>query len=340
MIPTRSRRHAERRNLGFTLLEVLAAIFLTSIISAFVVGFYINISDSSSRATKIMREAITATAILNRIARDLDAASLIVKPEEADPLDHPWYFVAESDRSFDGSDRIRFISRSHTPLAGSTHTSDLIQVAYQVVSEEDDSLSLYRWTLPSLPEGYDPSFPRIDDEGSFIVAEGLASLELFFMTPDGEWVDVWDSTQIERSGELPMAVLIDLSLLPDEIYEDQEEDDWRHYTRQINLRIRPLNLEQMALAKQEALVQAAGGLAGGGQVGKAGVDLDGDGIPDVFGSGGTNIDSPAQAGTVAECIRKNWDACSTQFGTANCSQWSTLTQSQIAGFGIDLSWCR
>ncbi|MFP6640933.1 MAG: prepilin-type N-terminal cleavage/methylation domain-containing protein [Myxococcota bacterium] len=337
MNPVEPHRNTGRRNRGFTLLEVLAAIFLTSIISAFVVGFYINLSDSSSRATKIMREAIRATAILNRMTRDLDGVSLIVKAEEADPLDHPWYFVAENDHAFGGSDKIRFISRNHIPIAGSTHSSDLIQVAYQVVGEDDDSLSLYRWTRPSLPMGFDPSFPRVDDEGTFIVADGLASLELRFMTPDGEWVDVWDSTQIERSGELPMAVLIDLSLLPDTMAEDQEDENWRHYTRQINLRARPLNLELMALAKQEALAQAAGTATGGG--GAEEVDIDGDGIPDVVGTAGTDTGGPAQPGSVAECVRTNWTQCTRQFGVPNCTSWSTI-QSQISGFGLDLPWCQ
>ena len=328
----KARQNLRADNKGFTLFEVLAAIFMTSIISAFVVGFYINLSDSSSRATKIMRENIRATAILNRIARDLDAATLIVKPEEADPLDHPWYFVADSDLSFGGSDKIKFISRNHTPLAGSTHTSDLIQVAYQLVGEEDESLSLYRWTQSSLPVEYEPSFPRVDDEASFIVAEDLASLELRFLTPDGEWVDTWDSTQIERSGELPMAVLIDVSLLPDEIYEDDEEE-WYHYARQVNLRARPINLQEMALAKQEELA-ADGLVAGGGQADEA--DLDGDGIPD---SQAQAPGGPAQPGSVAECVQKNWNPCIRQFGSANCQSWSTI-QTQWSGFGLDLPWCQ
>lgn len=322
----------DRDHGGFTLFEVVAAIFLTSLISAFVVAFYINLSDASSQATNIMRENIRATAILNRMARDLDAATLLVKPEESDPLDHPWYFVAESELAFGGSDKIKFISRNHKPSAGSAHTSDLVQVAYQLVGEEDESLSLYRWAQPSLPVGYDPSFPRFDDEANFIVAEDLASLEIRFMTLDGEWVETWDSTQIERSGELPMAVQIDLSLLPEEIYEDEAED-WHHYVRQINLRARPLNIQEMALAKQEELA-AEGAVLGGGQAEET--DLDGDGIPD---GEAQNPGGPAQPGSVAECVQQNWNACIGQFGSANCQSWSTI-QTQWSGFGLDLPWCQ
>ena len=203
-----------------------------------------------------MREGIRATAILNRVSRDLDGVSLMVKPEESDPLDHPWYFVAESDMAYDGSDRIKFISRSNIPSSGASHTSDLIQIAYQILVEEDESLSLYRWTAPSLPEGYDPSFPRIDDERNFIVAEGLSSVSFRFLTADAEWVETWDSTQIERSGQLPMAIEVDLSLLPENPEEEErefmEEQDLRRYSRQINLRMKPIDLEAMKLAKAEA----------------------------------------------------------------------------------------
>ena len=329
------------REYAFTLIEVLAAIFLTSIIIAFAVGFYINISDSSSRATKIMREGIRATAILNRISRDLDGVALMVKPEEADPLEHPWYFVAESDFAYDGSDRIKFISRNHIPTAGATHSSDLVQVAYQILVEEDDSLSLYRWTAPSLAEGYESTFPRIDDERNFIVAEGLSSVVFRFLTQDSEWVDSWDSTQIERSGQLPMAIEIDVSLLSEEAgnqEQEQEQQELRHYSRQLNLRTQPINLEAMKLAMAES--EASSLMGGGGRSlaeEEEDVDLDGDGIPDPKPADDSN--KTLTPGSVAECIRQNWNECSDRFGTANCSQWSTLNQIQISSFGIDFPWC-
>lgn len=326
------------REYAFTLIEVLAAIFLTSVIIAFAVGFYINISDSSLRATKIMREGIRATAILNRISRDLDGVALMVKPEEADPLEHPWYFVAESDFTYDGSDRIKFISRNHIPTAGATHSSDLVQVAYQIFVEEDDSLSLYRWTAPSLGEGYEPAFPRIDDERNFIVAEGLSSVAFRFLTQDSEWVDSWDSTQIERSGQLPMAIEIDVSLLSEEAdNEEEEQQELRHYSRQLNIRTQPINLEAMKLAMAESEASSLIG-AGGGSVAEEDVDLDGDGIPDPRPGAENNNDTPTP-GSVAECIRQHWNECSDNFGTANCSQWSTLNQIQISSFGIDFDWC-
>ena len=334
---------------GFTLIEVLAAIFLTSVIIAFAVGFYINISDSSSRATKIMREGIRATAILNRVSRDLDGVALMVKPEESDPLDHPWYFVAESDMAYDCSDRVKFISRSNIPSSGSSHTSDLIQIAYQILVEEDESLSLYRWTAPSLPESYEPSFPRMDDDRNFIVAEGLSSVSFRFLTADAEWVETWDSTQLERSGQLPLAIEVDLTLLPEneeeEDLEFMERQDLRRYVRQINLRQKPIDLEAMKLAKAEA--EASGMALGGGRVSEEeGIDTDGDGIPDAF-PGDENFEDDGEAkadmtptpGSVAECIRNNWNECSDRFGTGNCSQWSTLNQIQVASFGIDFPWC-
>jgi len=324
------------REYAFTLIEVLAAIFLTSIIIAFAVGFYINISDSSSRATKIMREGVRATAILNRISRDLDGVALMVKPEEADPLDYPWYFVAESDFAYDGSDRVKFISRNHIPAAGATHSSDLVQVAYQVLVEEDESLSLYRWTAPSLGEGYEPAFPRIDDERNFIVAEGLSSVAFRFLTRDSEWVETWDSTQIERSGQLPMAIEIELSLLAEgKDNEEEEQQELQRYSRQLNLRTQPINLEAMKLAMAESQASSIG--VGGQAVAdeeEEDIDIDGDGVPDP-----KSANTTPTPGSVAECIRQNWRQCTEKFGTANCSQWSTLNQIQIASFGVDFEWC-
>ena len=67
------------------------------------------------------------------------------------------------------------------------------------------------------------------------------------------------------------------------------------------------------------------------------VDLDGDGIPDPKPADDSN--KTLTPGSVAECIRQNWNECSDRFGTANCSQWSTLNQIQISSFGIDFPWC-
>ena len=124
---------------------------------------------------------------------------------------------------------------------------------------------------------------------------------------------------------------------PDRAPQDNEEEEQelRHYSRQLNLRTQPINLEAMKLALAES--EASSFIGGGGQstADEEGEveDLDGDGIPD------PKPDNTLTPGSVAECIRQHWSKCAENFGTANCSQWSTLNQIQISSFGIDFPWC-
>ena len=91
-----NRRAAPPATAAFTLIEMLASIFLTSIVISVAVGFYINLSRATEAATLRLRESRHAATILDRVARDLQSALLLVKPADMDPLEHPWIFLAEA----------------------------------------------------------------------------------------------------------------------------------------------------------------------------------------------------------------------------------------------------
>ena len=98
---------------GFTLIEVLAAVLLTSIVIGVAVALYINLSNATNTAAERTREIRHAVAILDRIARDLEGAYLLEKAPEVDPLEHPWVFVAEGRHSAEGADLLKFVTRNH-----------------------------------------------------------------------------------------------------------------------------------------------------------------------------------------------------------------------------------
>ena len=82
-----------RRHQGFTLIEVLAAVFLTAVVMTIAITFFTDLSDATDAATRKARRGRQALAVVDRVARDLEAAYLRTKPEEVDPLFHPWFFV-------------------------------------------------------------------------------------------------------------------------------------------------------------------------------------------------------------------------------------------------------
>jgi prepilin-type N-terminal cleavage/methylation domain-containing protein len=95
-----------RRN-GFTLIEVLAVVFLTAILFGAAVNYYVELSTRSNHAAETTRQWRHATALLDRVAADLERAYLVRKPEERDPLDHPWLFLAETRYAEEGGRAIR-----------------------------------------------------------------------------------------------------------------------------------------------------------------------------------------------------------------------------------------
>jgi len=254
-----------RPRAGFTLFEVLGVVFVTALVLGFATDYYIELSRASRRASENTRDVRHAAAILDRIARDFESTLLIAKPDEVDPLSHPWLFVAEAKDGDSGADHIKFDTRNFQPRRSEAHESDLTIVAYVTSpSQEGDGIDLYRWTSPQLPDGLDRSFPSPDDEASVLLAEGLTDFGVRFYDDAGEESDVWDSTTLAHSSTLPESVLITVGISDRDEDEATDPEELLLFSRRILLPLRPLDLVTLLDPRR----------------GLAGVDRDGDGIPD------------------------------------------------------------
>jgi hypothetical protein len=233
---------------------MLAAMSLTAAVLAGVITSYLDFNEASAAATQRTREVRRATALLDRVARDLEAAVLVRKPEALDPLLHPWIFYAEARGRGEGSSRLKFVTRGHVPRTDAVHESDLEVVAYVLRPVEDGSFDLLRWSSPRLPPGQDLSFPRDEQDGALLLADGLASFGVRFMGESGEWQDEWNSGVILDSSELPSAAEISVALLP-EAGEGEEElaAEPDLLVRQVLIPLPPLDLEAVLeeAAKEE-----------------------------------------------------------------------------------------
>jgi type II secretory pathway pseudopilin PulG len=243
-----------RRQAAFTLIEVLGVLLLLGIVITAAVSFYIDLSNAVEAATAKTRDGRRAAAVLDRVARDLEAAYLVVKPDDKDPLDHPWLFLAEDRHSSRGADRLKFVTRNTLTRDSRAHVTDLAVVGYQLRPADDESYDLLRWTTPGLPEALDRSFPGAEDEGVFVMAEGVASFSTRFLREDGQWTGEWDSSTVVESSELPLVVEIQLALATPPA-EDFEAEEPEIYKRRIPLPVRPIDLQ--------AQIAGPGALAGG-----------------------------------------------------------------------------
>jgi len=246
-------------NGAFTLIEVLAVILMMGLVLGFAIDFYVDLTNTSTRASEHIRIIRRSTALLDRIAADFERTLLVVKPEDVDPLAHPWVFVAESRRSRIGADRVKFVARRSVTRHGDGPVFDVEQVAYVLrPSEDGESDSLYRWSAPALPEGLDREFPNEEDPNSLLLADGIAEFGLRFLSEGGDWSDAWDSSQLLQSSTLPIAVEIEVALAP---LPGAPDDLPGAYRRQVLLPVRPLDL----VALLDPGTYGLGGGAGDGE---------------------------------------------------------------------------
>ena len=240
-----------RRCAAFTLLEVLAVILLTALVLGVALDFTVDLSRASTRAAEGTRAMRRVTAVLDHVARDLERSVLVVKPEETDPLEHPWIFLGEARGSGTGADHLKFVTRGHVPRGTAGRESDLEVVAYAVRKAKDESLEIVRWSSPHLPESLNRDVPDDEDEGAMLLASGLAGFGVTFIDELGERVTSWDSSSLVQSGQLPAAVEIEVALAD----PDDPEADPKTFRRTVVLPLRPFDLEELL----DPLAAASGG---------------------------------------------------------------------------------
>ena len=240
---------------GFTLIEVLAVIFLTALVLGVSLDYYYDLSNASQRAMGRTREVRRATAILDRIVKDLQGATLVMKPDGEDRLSHRWIFLAENrGYSTGGSDRIKFVTRDYEPKRQSRnlHESDLAFVTYSMEEDERGTLALRRGISPGLADPADlHNFPTANE--TQLLTDELASLTFTFLDEQGSWQEEWDSNELVQADQLPVAIKIELELTESLFAADEKDDsapeeleeDEAPPSRTVVLHARPIDLAML-----------------------------------------------------------------------------------------------
>ncbi|MBW2359900.1 MAG: prepilin-type N-terminal cleavage/methylation domain-containing protein [Deltaproteobacteria bacterium] len=239
-------RRERRGPPGFTLLEVLAVVLLTSIVIGSVLNHYVNLNRAIERATSQTGRVRRSVALLDRLARDLEAAVLVTKPEDVDPLFHPWRFYGASERDTSGADQLKFVTRARRPR-NTGHESDLEVVAYTLRHAEDgESFELMRWASPRLDAALDPELPSDEADGAMLLADRLADFGVTFYDATGARFEEWDSSQLEQSSTLPTAVEIHVAFADADAEEPEYEATAADgYSRKLVLPVRELDLQEL-----------------------------------------------------------------------------------------------
>jgi prepilin-type N-terminal cleavage/methylation domain-containing protein len=191
---------------GFTLLEILIAIFILATVLSTIFAAY-------TGTFRVIRETEARTDVyamarvaLSRIQEDLESAYVYSReaPDEDSSFTEEVPFVGE-DKTIEGSDAdsLRFLSRARILLAEEDIHSGLTEIRYYVKeSEERKGLVLYRSDTPEFQEKPEP------ETGGATLCEGLSAVRFTYVDQEGNEYDSWDSFGKESGRRLPAMVSV------------------------------------------------------------------------------------------------------------------------------------
>lgn len=204
----------ECKNSGFTLLEILIAIFIFAVVLTTIYTSYtgtLRVVDETESQAEIYWMARIA---MERMLEDLESIYISKPPDmgKSEESHHgPSQFVGE-DREIKGmsADSLRFISRAHIDLSDQGQETGTAEIGYYVKENyEGDHLVLYRSDRP-MPEA---SLPLEEETGGLVLCEGLASVNFTYYEENGDVRESWDSESDELKDKIPKMVSVSLEFL-------------------------------------------------------------------------------------------------------------------------------
>jgi len=201
---------------GFTLIEVLIAIFLFGIVMSTIFGAYVQVFFTVQQTENNAIIYEMGKNAMDRIIMDLSSIHITKPPifkkpdtrPEDDELD-PYQFLGEPDGDFA---TLRFVSHAHVAIEGfSPKGGGVAQIRYYVNSDDQDeeNMVLRRCDDIDLKEGCD----RINDP---ILCEHVVGFNLSYVyyekEEDIETFEQWDSDDKEMKYATPRAIEITLKL--------------------------------------------------------------------------------------------------------------------------------
>ena len=198
---------------GFTLLEILLAMFIFSIVLstlyAAYTGTFRNVDETESQAD-IYRMARIA---LERIAEDLESAYIppwaVVTESEGTTPQSPAFVGQTAQISDRRADTLMFISRAHLVFDEEEVDTTVARISYDVrqSAEDEQVFVLYRSDIPGFDEQPE------ERGGGLILCDGLHAVGFTYYDAEGRVHDGWNSSNEEFKDRLPVMVSIVLEFV-------------------------------------------------------------------------------------------------------------------------------
>lgn len=222
---------------GFTLLEVLVAIFIMALVISFAFQAYQGIAEAYTRVSDGTSRDRAARILLDRIERELVGAVLVQREAGVDPLAHPYVFFGQPVQQSDSEGfELRFVTQTPLRSPGSP-PAPLALVSYgTVASQSGHGVDLLRQEEPLPAELH----KQVEWTQPQTVADELAIFSMNFVGEGSEIANVWDSTSVAQLDQLPTQVELRLALW--EMGPDGEPWPGLEITRLVDLPVRPFRL--------------------------------------------------------------------------------------------------
>lgn len=188
---------------GFTLMEVLLAVFIFSVVVSSVYGSYRATFAIVDGAEARLKMSAAAAVVLERISDDL--AAVVAGPGG--------YFNGEKQDLLDGrGDKITFVSTAHLALTRTAFSAGRTLIEYSVEEDEESGMmQLFRTDTVLLP-----GLAAADSEPEkHVICKGLQEVRFSYLDEDGTLEEEWLSDE-ELSNEA--AAPLQQPLLPSLVY--------------------------------------------------------------------------------------------------------------------------
>jgi general secretion pathway protein J len=195
---------------GFTLLEIMIAIFIFSIIVTTIFGSY----NSVFTGVEVMNEGVTsyetARTCLNRMTFDLESIHVSLPPQYSPPdfngPPDPYRIVGSTHNVQTVSfPKLRFTSTAHVSFGGRTE-SHIAEIVYYVQATDNNHYLLRR------ADNLYPYEEFEENSNDPVLCENLKSLTFNYYDREGTKYDMWDSDTEDFGYATPAAIGITLEL--------------------------------------------------------------------------------------------------------------------------------
>ncbi|MCF8127273.1 MAG: type II secretion system GspH family protein [Deltaproteobacteria bacterium] len=191
---------------GFTLLEILLAIFILTLVVSAVFGAFRGTFKVVTETETQEEIYATARVALERMCEDLASAyggsnQAEVKKTPGQPI-----FVGEDHQVNDQSaDALYFLSRSHISFKSGHQEGGAAEIGYYTqYHEKTQRLSLYRSDTLDYLESPE------DGQGGLLLCEGLKWLDFIYYDKNGDPHKTWEGKESDSNGALPSRVEISI----------------------------------------------------------------------------------------------------------------------------------